>query len=184
MSELPWLNDHKVTGSIVYPGVGYLIMAIEAAKQIANPNATVTGFRLKDISIKAAVVIPESVDGVETILSMHRMTESSMTPSSVWNKFSVVSYDANGNNWIEHCSGTIGVEYKTDTGPIDNGREAQAEAKAFQEKLSSATEFCKHPMDIEGTYDEMATIGLSFGPLFKNLSQVTLGMVLAKLWVQ
>ncbi|OCL09857.1 hypothetical protein AOQ84DRAFT_403376 [Glonium stellatum] len=31
--ENPWMKDHVVTGSYVYPGVGYIIMAIEAEAQ-------------------------------------------------------------------------------------------------------------------------------------------------------
>ncbi|KAI9744654.1 MAG: hypothetical protein M1818_002183 [Claussenomyces sp. TS43310] len=173
VSENPWLNDHKVTGSIVYPGVGYLIMAIEAAKQISKPDATPIGFQLKDISIKAALVVPDTADGVEVVLSLHRMSESSLTPSSFWSEFRVVSYNPTGDSWVEHCTGLVGVDYKTDTGPIDNGREAKAFVLKSKDDLQTATKSCQQFMDIEGTYDELATIGLNFGPLFKNLSKVT-----------
>ena len=172
LSELPWLRDHVVTESYVYPGVGYIIMAIEACRQLADPSLTVTGFRLKDISIKRALILSDSKDGIETSLSISHMDEASMWASAVWSRFAISSYNATGNDWIEHCTGYISLEYKTKLNSIDNGLEEEHERIRWHELRKTKFQACTYPVDIERTYDNLVTTGLNFGHLFRNLSHV------------
>ncbi len=172
LSEQPWLRDHVVTGAFVFPGVGYLVAVIEASRQLADPKLKVSGFRLRDISLKRALLIPDDKEGVETSLVFSRMDESSLWGSSVWKKFQMLSYNPVGDDWIEHCTGYVALDYETANGPIDSGREAEAELKSWAETLKSVKERCTVPEDMEGTYDNLITAGLVFGPLFKNLTDV------------
>ena len=172
VSEQPWLRDHIVTGAIVYPGVGYLIAVIEASRQIADPKQKIVGFRFRDISLKRALIIPDTKEGVEISLSLTRFDESSIQPSAVWKKFAVSSYNPVGDDWIEHCSGYIAVDYETAPGPVDAGLEAQEEAALWQRNLIAARQRCTIPMDTQELYDNLVTAGLTFGPLFRNLSDV------------
>ncbi|RFU27072.1 hypothetical protein B7463_g9261, partial [Scytalidium lignicola] len=171
LSENPWLRDHEITGSVVYPGVGYIIMAIEAVKQLSENMSEILGVRLRDISIKTALQIPDVEDGVETIISMRAVTESSLSTSNTWREFRISSYSPEGDSWTEHCRGKIALEYEVDTGPIDDGREAAGQQEMFRELLAQTKENCKNPVDMTNLYAELETIGLTFGPLFKNLSQ-------------
>ena len=171
LSENPWLRDHEITGAVVYPGVGYIIMAIEASRQLAESKSDITGFRLRDISIKAALQVPDVEDGVEVILSMRAVTESSLGASVIWREFWISSYSPDGETWTEHCRGKISVEYKQDTGPIDNGREAAGMQEMFTDLLKQTSENCQNAIDMTNLYSELETIGLTFGPLFKNLSE-------------
>lgn len=172
LSELPWLRDHVVTESYVYPGVGYIIMAIEASRQIADPSLVITGFRLKDIAIKRALIIPDSKEGVETNLSISRMDEASMWTSTVWSRFAISSYNSTGDDWIEHCTGYISLEYQAKTNPIDNGLEEQHQKAQWADLLKNTYQTCTSPVDVERIYDNLVTTGLNFGPLFRNLSSV------------
>jgi acyl transferase domain-containing protein len=110
ISENPWIKDHAVTGNYTYPGVGYVVMAIEALKQISDPQLPMSGYSLRDISFKAALNIPDTQDGAEVALSMSRMDESSMERSNIWWNFRVMSFNPTENNWIEHCTGYIPME--------------------------------------------------------------------------
>lgn len=168
LNEQPWLRDHIVTNSHVYPGVGYLIMAIEAIQQIADEGVDITSFRLKDISIKRAMIVPDSKEGLEVVLSMNRVDESSLSVSKTWRRFTIASYNAAGDDWIEHCTGYIAVEYATATGPVDDGKEAIEEAAMRRAELQVAEERCQAPFDMFRAYENMATVGLQFGPLFRN----------------
>ena len=170
LSEQPWIRDHIVTGAFVYPGVGYLIAVIEASRQIADQKLKISGFRLRDVSLKRALIIPDTKDGVETSLSLTRMDESSLWGSSTWRKFQMSSYNSIADDWIEHCTGYIAVDYETGPGPIDQGREATQEALMWKKTLEDVNQRCTIPMDMESAYDSLITTGLTFGPLFKNLS--------------
>ncbi|KAH6699034.1 iterative type I polyketide synthase [Leptodontidium sp. MPI-SDFR-AT-0119] len=172
ISEQPWLRDHVVTDAIVYPGVGYLIAVIEASKQIADPKQKLVGFRLRDIALKRALIIPDTKEGIEISLSLTRFDESSIQPSALWKKFVISSYNPDGDDWIEHCTGYIAVDCETAPGPIDAGLEAREEVGVWQRALVAAKERCTVPMDTQGLYDNLVTAGLTFGPLFRNLSDV------------
>ncbi|KAF1981618.1 hypothetical protein K402DRAFT_425261 [Aulographum hederae CBS 113979] len=175
VNEVPWVKDHKVTNSIVYPGVGYLVMAIEAARQLEHKDDVVTGYRLREIAIKTALQIPEGENGIETMFSMTHSAESSIANSGTWRDFKVESYNPNTDEWTEHCRGQITVEHDTPTGPIDAGREAKEEARIFKEQLDSAAAICQTPVDMARSYAELETIGLAFGPMFRNLRDVSRG---------
>ncbi|PTB63211.1 polyketide synthase [Trichoderma citrinoviride] len=170
ISEQPWLRDHVVTSSIVYPGVGYIIMAIEASRQIASPDLKLLGFHLKDISIKSALIVPDNKEGIEVKFSMVGMDESSLEKSKVWRKWTVTSYNTVADNWVEHCTGYIQTQYDVSPGPIDEGLEEASEVLASKKLLQDSVHRCTTPTSIN--YDNLDTVGLHFGPLFQNLSDV------------
>ncbi len=105
VSETPWLRDHVVQGNILYPGAGYLCLAIEAMKQLANQNneTPATGFRLRDVEISQALVVPDTADGIElqTVLSSVSTKEIGIRG---WKKFAVSSVNAD-SRWTQHAEG-------------------------------------------------------------------------------
>ncbi|WEW58678.1 hypothetical protein PRK78_004146 [Emydomyces testavorans] len=175
LSENPWLREHVVTGNYIYPGAGYVVMAIEAAKQHSDSNVVISGYRLQNVSINTALNVPDTKDGVEVMISMSRMDESSRERSKTWWNFRIMSFNPTGNDWIEHCTGYIAVEAAAKTNVIDNGLEAEKERLMWQKTLETASETCLYPLPIARIYENLDDLGLTFGPLFQNLSDVKLG---------
>ncbi|PGH17805.1 hypothetical protein AJ79_00946 [Helicocarpus griseus UAMH5409] len=128
--ENPWLKEHVVTGGYVLPAVAYLTMVTEAVRQVTGDAVQLTGTRLRNVSIKSALVVPDTKEGVEVSLSVHPVNESNHCESTVWKWFQGSSYIAAHDDWIEHCSGYFSVEYKSSPDPIDNGCEDEAIAQA------------------------------------------------------
>lgn len=172
ISEQPWLKDHVVTNIVIFPGVGYLTAVIEASLQIADPEQTISGFRLRDVSLKRALVIPESKEGVEVMLALSRMDEASLQGSAVWKRFAITSYDPIADGWVEHCTGYVATDYKLPDGPIDEGLEAREDIAMSARHLATAREKCTVPVDMKRIYEELVTAGIAFGPTFRNLSGV------------
>lgn len=173
LGEQPWLRDHLVTNSYVYPGVGYIIAAVEAVRQIADAGLQVTGFRLKDISIKRALIVPDTKEGIEFMVSMQRVDDSSIGVSSSWRRFSITSYNPVADDWSEHATGTISIDYDVPTGPVDDGKEAREEAQSRRKELADAESRCQGSFNLTKAYENMATVGLKFGPLFRNGSETS-----------
>lgn len=44
ISENPWIGDHVVSGDVLYPAAGMLLMAIEASRQVAEKDRVPKGF--------------------------------------------------------------------------------------------------------------------------------------------
>lgn len=160
----------QITGSMIYPGVGYIVMAIEASRQLQDFSAAITGFRLRDISIMTALQIPDVEDGVEVTLSMRAANDSSLSASSIWKEFWISSYNPDGDNWVEHCRGKISVELDKEAESIDGEREAIERRKMFKDLFREKAEVCRLATDMTSLYVDLESIGLKFGPLFKNLS--------------
>ncbi|KAF6832756.1 hybrid PKS-NRPS protein [Colletotrichum plurivorum] len=83
LDELPWLNGHKVQGQVVFPAAGYCVMAMEAAKQLAqgtrglpevgaDTQLTLEVVELADVEFGRAVVFPDRGNqGVSISLHLH-----------------------------------------------------------------------------------------------------------------
>jgi acyl transferase domain-containing protein len=173
ISEQPWLRDHVVTDNIILPGVGYVIAVVEAARQLANPDAKLSGFRLRDVNIKRALIVPDTKEGIEVMLTFKPVDESSVGTSAHWRRFQVVTYNPNANDWLEHCTGYVAVDYEASApNPVDQGREAQHDTERWAAAYTAAEEQCQSPWDFTKAYERMARVGLNFGPLFQNCSDV------------
>lgn len=170
LSENPWIKEHAVTGNYTYPGVGYMVMAIEAAKQNSDPNVPISGYRLREVSFKAALNVPDTKDGVEVMIHMSRMDESSMERSNIWWNFRIMSFNPTEDDWTEHCTGYITLESATENNPIEQGRETAEDLRMSQEALKEASAVCQFPWDMAQTYDNISEVGNVYGPLFRNLS--------------
>ncbi|KAL8336217.1 hypothetical protein RB601_000166 [Gaeumannomyces tritici] len=178
VSELPWLKDHIVTGSIVVPGVSYLIMAIEGIRQLyeARGDGVLIGYNLRDIIISRALQVQEAED-TEVMLSMRRLAESAQADSAAWWEWKVTSFSPHDGSWLEHCRGQIAAELDSSahiaTGPIDSGREAAERTQLYRRLLAESTALCNHKSaNIARQYADLERVGLVFGPLFRNITAV------------
>jgi acyl transferase domain-containing protein/SAM-dependent methyltransferase len=173
ISEQPWLRDHIVTDNIILPGVGYVIAVVEAARQLAGPDAHLSGFRLRDVNMKRALIVPDTKEGIEVMLNFKPVDESSVGTSAHWRRFQVVTYTPNADDWIEHCTGYVAVDYETSApNPVDQGREARHDTERWQAAFTAAEQECQSPWDFAKVYEQVARVGLNFGPLFQNCSNV------------
>ncbi|ERF76568.1 hypothetical protein EPUS_05841 [Endocarpon pusillum Z07020] len=91
LEDSPWLQDHKLGDSIVFPAAGYLTMAMEALAQ-TNPLDHST---------------PSVSDGVEVFTRLDVKGRYAMTTSSQWWDFEISSF--NNNRSFIHATGTIGI---------------------------------------------------------------------------
>ena len=116
LSQVPWLRDHKVRNEVVFPGTGYLTMAVEAARQKAmikkSPFVSVT---FREVSFMNALTFPDTMPTVEIALLLEPMRYGSNRTSDTWDVFRIISYSG-GRDAIEHCYGLISCsrQFKAD----------------------------------------------------------------------
>jgi acyl transferase domain-containing protein len=172
VDQLPWLKDHVVDGFVIFPGSGYLCMVIEAAAQLAEENKTnqnVKQFRIRNVHLIKALVIPESPEKVEVQLIM-RTTGKPHDSLSTWTDFTIVSLSSQGHH-SEHCTGSVMIEYIEE--PIDS--ELSLENSRLEEEQTAwarrCMEECSAPVFQEAVYDTMRKCGNDYGPSFSNLTE-------------
>ncbi|PYH45916.1 type I polyketide synthase [Aspergillus saccharolyticus JOP 1030-1] len=177
VSENPWLRDHKIADRIVFPGVGYLVMAIEAMRQNGSGNSP-AGYRFRDVNLKTMLVVPDDKHGIEVCFFMYLVNESNLSTSAVWNRFSVSSYNFELDQWVEHCTGSIAGDPAILPNPVTAGREAAILQETWIETQQQASA-CRIPVDTSQFYDNLCSAGIQFGSLFRNLSSVKKGGTVA-----
>ncbi|KAI8931497.1 hypothetical protein NX059_011163 [Plenodomus lindquistii] len=170
LREQPWLRDHVVQGDVLFPACGYLCMAIEACRQMAviSPSTllppgsnNVAEYRLREVNISRALVVPETAEGVETSFSMRCRTGSSTSDS--WHEFRIFSYTSDGG-WAENCSGLVSVSSQS---TVDNQLSTECLADWNDARSEIAVK-----MDSENFYKGVDALGLTYGPTFQGLEEV------------
>ncbi|KAH7127804.1 putative polyketide synthase [Dactylonectria estremocensis] len=175
VSEQPWVKDHQVQGSIVYPAAGYVSMALEAAKQMtpALDRERVVGYTISEMLISRALVVPQTELGIEVMFHVRPFNSSSRASSDLWKEFRVFTHTASGVN--EHCRGLLAINYEQSTGEVDAGREAKESLAQHAHEFESAKEFCVTSATPDKIYDDLSKAGLDYGPTFRNITGLSYG---------
>jgi acyl transferase domain-containing protein/NADPH:quinone reductase-like Zn-dependent oxidoreductase len=167
VSENPWIDDHKITGTTLYPGAGMLVMALEGALQISDSSKQIHGFRFSNVSFERGLVVTDGDEAaVETRLSL-------LPDRFIPNQYGFRVFSYNGSAWTLHCYGTISVEYAKGLG--ENNEEAtdavwQSQSRTYQDLADDAT---KDELDIDDFYEHLESKGMEYGPAFRNVVSLT-----------
>ncbi|KAL9074826.1 MAG: hypothetical protein Q9161_001964 [Pseudevernia consocians] len=168
LSETPWVEDHKVNGTIVYPAAAMLVMAFEASKQLADVTRHITGFVIKDATFHSALTIASEAEEVETQIQLRPLGDSSSKSSSM-SDFRV-SMNIDGH-WSENCRGVVQLEYEVTDTEVDAGSEAVANLHEHRQLFAEAVVSCDQVVDTKELYEHLKEIGLWYGPAFQVLHQ-------------
>jgi SAM-dependent methyltransferase len=147
-----------------------LVMAIEAAKQLADVGRPITGFNIKDATFQSTLNVPVRPEGIETQLYM-RPTKASDEKDAGWFDFRLCTY--NDNAWSENCKGSIQVVYEHIETEIDGGKELREWRRYHQRGYANALKSCATPIDSAFMYNHLEKCGYQYGPAFKPLTALT-----------
>ncbi|KAI0009530.1 hypothetical protein F4779DRAFT_369425 [Xylariaceae sp. FL0662B] len=162
-SEVPWLRDHRVQDNIVYPGAGYICQAIEAVKQLIGiQDAThrgIVGYRLRDVEILAALVVPDNAEGIEVHTTLSRVSDRNIGASG-WKRFEVLSVTID-SRWTLHAKGLVVADLAGSPG-------VAATSRLTERPLSSY----KRHFDPEDMLASLRSRGIYHGPKFQNITKI------------
>ncbi|KAL7793746.1 putative polyketide synthase [Trichoderma ceciliae] len=169
LSEEPWVADHKIQEAVLYPGAGFLAMAIEAALQSADVTRVVTGFHLRDIEFLSAMLISES-DELEHTINLRPQPLAADDSMQPWTEFIICS-SPDRKALVRNCHGLIRVCY--DESGVTEGWEARKEPTVL--RYQQATESCKTTQQSSMFYQELNDLGFCYGSTFANVTEVLSG---------
>lgn len=175
VSEQPWVRDHQVQGSIIYPAAGYISMALEAARQMvpASDSGRVTGYTITEMLITRALVVPQTELGAEVIFQARPFNNSSKSSSDIWKEFRIFSYSSTGPN--EHCRGLLSINYTQPSSEVDGNRESKETLARIDREFESSRSFCKTTATPDKVYEDLSKAGLDYGSTFRNLKEISYG---------
>ena len=183
VSENPWLRGHVVQSNIVFPAAGYIAMVLEASGQTFNSKESKDAvsqekggknlrYDLRDISIGRALIVPDTLEGVEINLVLRPYNTSLRFPSEQWHEFVVFSYSEKAQ-WSEHCRGLVSVHHDSAPEEVEGDRVKSCKVEDFQDKLRSARQTCKSDMKPQEMYENLKNLGLEYGGPFTSVASIS-----------
>lgn len=151
VSDQPWISEHMIGGSIIFPFAGYIAMAGEAIRQLKNAESGAS-YRIRHAVVHSALTV-STLQPVEMTTSLRPYRLSDGQDSSL-HDFSIMSYD--GSVWTKHCEGQI---------CLSDGGAAQLDQSIRMDL----------PRIVEPTriYGDLAIVGYQWGPEFRGLKEIT-----------
>lgn len=171
LDDFPWIRQHKVLGSNVYPMTAFIAMAIEVMAQQAKLHHIILGtIELRDISISRALIIAEGAS-VETMFTLKPVHESSSKSIDGWHEFKAFSW-VETRGWEPHLHGFVRGQEERDANPVDGFRRRIGVSEEITRQLSDIRASCTEPVDSETLYSNVRSAGIEYGPLFRGLTDV------------
>ncbi|KAH0524691.1 hypothetical protein TsFJ059_007167 [Trichoderma semiorbis] len=164
ISENPWIQDHQVQKTIVYPAAGMVSMVLEGARQLSKDKHNLLGYELVNISIEKAMTIPNTAYGLEVSLSMKKDPTSTDSHDKIGIRSFVIYFRTQGRSWDRHASGSLRFHYK-----VGNWQTA---FQSYEKRQNSMSEVCKKAIIPRQIYEHLDSIGMNYGPLFQNITEV------------
>ncbi|KAI2707937.1 hypothetical protein CBS147326_2944 [Penicillium roqueforti] len=172
LSENPWMADHVVAGSIVFPAAGMLVMATEAARQLADSPANIKGIEFQDLHFMRGVVIPDEERGLETLLQV-----SPHPGMPGWYQFGIFSLPS-GGAWIQHAKGAFIARFEN-----RDDDEHNSNWEAALERIKNTQTVAKMA-DVRQAREWLSnTGGLTVGPAFQTITGVSFCDSESRLWL-
>lgn len=167
LEDMPWLRDHQIQSSIVFPMAGYVTMAMEAAFQRATArNIKFDRYEFREISANRALLIEESVD-VETMITLRPYNEGTKKSTDVWDEFRIFAWTAD-KGWTEHCRGLVGVQKDKAINAVDGQRQVDARKESLKTQTSMMNDNCNEVVDIDLLASNLKALGVYYGPAFQS----------------
>jgi len=169
-SELPWIRDHKIQSSILYPAAGMICMVLEAARQLVDVNKELDHLELRHVRFDRPMIIPDDAAGVETKLQLFRPGTNAMAKD--WYEFRL--YSGSGDSSLElNCCGYVSLRYaSTSSWSKHCCEEAKVAGETFRQTLAEKESKCTVPVSSSRFYSHADKVGLQYGPCFQNLTNI------------
>ncbi|MDL2082240.1 SDR family NAD(P)-dependent oxidoreductase, partial [Streptomyces sp. GXMU-J15] len=141
----PWLADHAVAGTVLFPGTGFVELAIRAGDEVG------CGY-LGELTLQAPLLLPER-GAVQLQVVIGRPESDGRRSIAVYSR---PEDDGPDQQWTLHAEGTLGAE-----APHEPVMDLTAWPPAGAE-----------PVDIGDWYSRLHTSGYEYGPVFQGLRAV------------
>lgn len=166
VSETPWKGEHIVNGKAIYPATGMVVMAVEAAKQVADPNRQISGYRIRDAVFLAPIPVEEDRSEVQ----LHLRSDHAHLVDKSTDSFEFRIYCMSRTGWFENCHGFVQVVHENDGNEYQGAR--RHENSLFCNKFNEAQNSCVHHVPKEQMYEIFIKNGLKYGPAFQGLDNL------------
>ncbi|HWX43943.1 MAG TPA: amino acid adenylation domain-containing protein [Solirubrobacteraceae bacterium] len=146
----PWLEDHVLMDTALFPGTGFLELALAAAGKLGLE-------RLEELTLQAPLVLAQR-GAVQLQLTLSEPDEQGRRRLEIYSRCEDPSGDGlDGREWTLHATGALG--------PAATPPDPELERFATAPWPPTGAE----PLGTELLYDRLAEAGYCYGPAFQGL---------------
>ncbi|MEB4212379.1 SDR family NAD(P)-dependent oxidoreductase, partial [Mycobacterium sp. 94-17] len=138
-----WLTDHAVSGTIVFPGSGFVELAIRAGDEVGCST-------VEELTLQAPLLLPAKDSGPASVAVQVVVGPGE---ESGRREVSIFSRAESGSGWVCHAEGMLSP------GSVEPGADLSAWPPAGAVKVDAA----------DG-YERLAARGYGYGPAFQGLT--------------
>ncbi|ATY60317.1 Beta-ketoacyl synthase [Cordyceps militaris] len=167
ISENPWIQDHQVQKTVIYPAAGMISMVLEGARQLKKNIGDLIGYEIRDMRFEKAIVVPTTTHGVEIALNMRAEPDAGnqRCPHAHYT-FSIYS-KALEKGWEKHATGHLYF--------CSQSQNLDARFAAFRDQQDEISESCTTSVIPRQLYEHLDSSGISYGPMFRNIMEIKKG---------
>ncbi|MER5549078.1 SDR family NAD(P)-dependent oxidoreductase [Streptomyces sp. NPDC002589] len=147
LTAQPWLAAHGVADRVIFPGTGFVELAVLAGDQVGRG-------RIEELTLHTPLVVPRT----GAVVVQAHVEAADETGARAVSVYSRPDDDSADTLWTRHASGVL-----TEDTPDAGG--AEGLTGVWPPEGARA-------VDISGMYDRMAEAGYQYGPEFRGLQQV------------
>ncbi|WP_093649274.1 type I polyketide synthase [Streptomyces sp. 2314.4] len=140
----PWLADHAIGDTVIFPGTGFVEMAIGAGDQVGCAV-------LSEMTLEMPLVLPAQ-GTIRTQLLVNAPDDAGNRTFSIHSR---AEGAAGEGSWLRHATGLLGAAVRAGADDGDLGG-VWPPAGAV-------------PVSVDGVYERYAEAGLTYGPVFQGL---------------
>ncbi|MFF6996475.1 type I polyketide synthase, partial [Streptomyces sp. NPDC008313] len=144
----PWLADHVVGETVLFPGTGFVELAIRAGDQVGCDV-------IEELTLEAPLVLPQH-GGVQVQVTVGAADAAGARPVTVHSRLQDTSADL---PWTRHAAGML----------TPAGRRAAEPAPQDAAQWPPAG---AQSVELRGLYEGFAEAGMAYGPVFRGLDSV------------
>lgn len=169
ISELPWIKEHQVLGSTIFPAAGFICAALEAARQITDKTKTLKSYELREIVVGRALSFDGDTDTVELVTTFKPRKLGLRGKEAPWTEWTLFSNIERGVH-TEHCSGLLFIHYEYKASEIEGGQEEHLHHEELAKEYHAVVAKSFKPIESRELYAILKGVGLQYGPLFQGIS--------------
>jgi acyl transferase domain-containing protein/NAD(P)-dependent dehydrogenase (short-subunit alcohol dehydrogenase family) len=168
LSENPWIQDHQVQRTALYPAAGIMAMMIEGvALEMGETRENLAGFYLEGLRISKPLIVSSDNAGLLVQLSLRPQApgpnECLDFVAEIYSKLPFVSAD-----WVFNASAVVQVKLAHGEWKNCLDMDLTVHGSAFTE----ATQRCRCTVNPRQLYEAIDVTGMNYGPLFRNIESM------------
>ncbi|KAI0019183.1 hypothetical protein F4780DRAFT_771382 [Xylariomycetidae sp. FL0641] len=156
LESMPWIRDHAIGDTAIYPGSGLLVMAVEAARQISDPQRSLRGFYIREAHFQSPIIVGDSTSEPTEIMVQLRRLRAEFDKVSAWS--SVVA--------------VVQVQYDDPKSQVDTEVERTLELGRASRMYKDSAVHCTTKVDSEKFYTHALEYGHNYGKSFQLLEDI------------